>query len=102
MIMVLTGRRYNARQAFEMGLVDEVHPDAELRAAVAELAREIAQHRLAALVLIKAGLRMAQEVGLRQGLVYERELSAIAYQLPAKEEAVQAFFQQRKPDLPNL
>ena len=102
MIIALTGRRYNARQAFEMGLVDEVHADAEVRTAVAELAREIVEHRLAALVLIKAGLRMAQEVGLRQGLVYERELSAIAYQLPDKEEAVQAFFQQRKPELPNV
>lgn len=102
MIMALTGRSYDARRALEMGLVDEVYPDATVRGAVAELAGEIAGHRLAALVLIKAGLRMAQEVGLSQGLLYERELSAIAYQLPAKEEAVQAFFEDREPDLPNL
>ena len=102
MIMALTGRRYDARQALDMGLVDEVHPEGEVRDAVASLAGEMAEHRLAALVLIKAGLRMAQEVGLRQGLVYERELSAIAYQLPAKEEAVKAFFEHREPELPNL
>ena len=92
----------DAAAALRIGLVDEVHPDAEINDTVRALAAEIAQHRLAALVLIKAALRMAQEVGLRQGLVYERELSALAYQLPAKEEAVQAFFEHRDPELPNV
>lgn len=102
MLIALTGRRFDAAAALRMGLVEEVHPDAEVTEAVRALASEIAQHRLAALVLIKAGLRMAQEVGLRAGLTYERELSALAYQLPAKEEAVQAFFEHREPELPNV
>jgi enoyl-CoA hydratase/carnithine racemase len=98
MIMALTGRRLDAARALGIGLVDEVYPDADLEDAVRRLAVEIAPHRLAALVLIKAGLKMAQNVGLSAGLVYERELSAIAYQLPSKEEAVAAFFDKRDPE----
>lgn len=98
MIMALTGRRLDAATALRIGLVDEVHPDADLEDATRRLALEIAANRLTALVLIKAGLRMSQDLGLPAGLSYERELSAIAYQLQDKEEAVTAFFERRDPN----
>jgi enoyl-CoA hydratase len=97
MILVLTGRLVDAPTALRIGLVDEVHDDDELRAAAERLAGEIAKHRLAALVLAKAGLRMAQDAPLPVGLRYEQELSAIAYTLQGKEEAVAAFQERREP-----
>lgn len=97
MILVLTGQLVDAPTALRIGLVDEMHDDDELRAATARLAGEIAGHRLAALVLAKAGLRMAQNAPIPVGVQYERELSAIAYTLQGKEEAVAAFKERREP-----
>jgi len=96
-MMIFTGRQLDARSALEIGLVDAVHESARLREATAELAEEIARHRLPALILAKAGLRAAASTPLPVGLQYERELSAIAYSFEGKEEAVAAFLERRDP-----
>lgn len=98
MLMTLTGKRIQALQAQQYGLVEEVVSPDGAHEYVVGIAREIAQHRLATLVLIKSALRMSVQTDLQAGLHYERELSAIAYQLQGKEEAVEAFFSKRKPE----
>jgi len=56
-LMCLTGRRVKAEEALEWGLVDELVPLEELRAAAMRLAREIAENAPLALMATRATMR---------------------------------------------
>ena len=56
-LMCLTGRRVKAEEALEWGLVDELVPLEELRAAAMRLAREIAANAPLALMATRATMR---------------------------------------------
>ncbi|MGD0192424.1 MAG: enoyl-CoA hydratase/isomerase family protein [Rhizomicrobium sp.] len=56
-LMCLTGRRIKAEDALAWGLVDEIAPLAELRAAAMKLAHEIAENAPLALIATRATLR---------------------------------------------
>jgi enoyl-CoA hydratase/carnithine racemase len=56
-LMCLTGRRVKAEEALEWGLVDELVPMEELRAAAMRLAREIAENAPLALMATRATMR---------------------------------------------
>ncbi|MCO5090380.1 enoyl-CoA hydratase/isomerase family protein [Bosea sp. (in: a-proteobacteria)] len=91
MEMILTGRRMAAPEALASGLVNAVFADAEFEAGARTLAADIARHRLGALVLAKAALRMAERAGSDIGLLYEKELGALSYTLEGRAEALSAF-----------
>jgi len=91
MELIFTGRRVSAAEALAMRLVNAVHSDAAFDAAVAELASSIASHRVGALVLAKAALRMSERSGSDVGFAYEKELGALSYTLEGRQEALSAF-----------
>lgn len=99
MRLILTGESIDAQAAFELRLVEEIHPDDEVEQRTMELAERIASHRLRALILAKAALRMTEELPLRAGLDYERELSTITYFFEDRQEAFDAFREKRAPQL---
>ena len=94
--MILTGARWDARRALEVGLVSEVVP----RERLLDAARAMAERALAlgplALRLAKAALNAAAQVPLAAGLAYETALQAITYESKDKMEGTTAFLEKRK------
>lgn len=91
MELILSGRRMQADEALAMRLVNAVHPDDTFDAAVSALAASIAKHRLGALILAKAALRMSERTGSDIGFAYEKELGALSYTLEGRQESLSAF-----------
>lgn len=72
MYYMLTGRRIQATEAVEMGLVSLAVPGPELDSETRKLAEEIAQADPQALASMKAMIRYGCEMPLTDGLRYER------------------------------
>ncbi len=69
----MTSDPYNAAQALQMGLVDQVHAGNEFWPAVTRFAECIASHPLQALSASKRLLNSAENTDLRTGCLLERE-----------------------------
>lgn len=98
MQMILTGEIIDAQEALRLGLVNEVHPAAELEAKAMELAGKIAEKSPVALAMAKTAVKAAARTTLREGLDQEIDLFAICFSTEDKEEGVSAFLEKRKPD----
>ncbi len=98
MQMILTGEMIGAQEALRLGLVNEVHPPAELEARTMELADKIAEKSPVALAMAKAAVKAAARTTLREGLDQEIDLFALCFSSEDKEEGVRAFLEKRKPD----
>ncbi|MDP9227434.1 MAG: enoyl-CoA hydratase-related protein [Actinomycetota bacterium] len=98
MELVLTGRRFNAKEAQGMGLVNRVtHKRAWLEEAM-ELAQVVARRPPLAARLAKEAVLTAEETGLTAGVEAERRLFGVAMATEDRVEAMQAFLEKRKPD----
>jgi enoyl-CoA hydratase len=95
MRLVLTGEIVDAAEALRIGLVDLVHPAAELRTRTLELARGMATKSPVALQMAKSAVRAAAEMPLAAGLSYETELFATCFASDDKREGVAAFLEKR-------
>jgi len=97
MELVLTGRRIEAKEALELGLVNEV-VDAErwLEEAVA-LARTVAERPPIAARLAKQAVLAAEETTLAAGLENERRLYELAMATEDRVEGMRAFLEKREP-----
>lgn len=78
MELCLTGRTFDASEAFRLGLVNEVMSVSMLAQRTSELATEIAAKRLLPILAIKESIRAADELSLSAGLLIERRLSLMA------------------------
>jgi enoyl-CoA hydratase/carnithine racemase len=94
---VLTGRRFEAREAHELGLVNRVaEADGWLEEAM-ELAREVADRPPIATRLAKQAVLAAEETGLSAGLESERRLYELAMATEDRVEGMRAFLEKREP-----
>jgi len=91
MELILSGRRFDAAEAMQIRLINRVVEESTFDDTIATFARSISQHRLGALLLAKAALRMSEQAGADIGLMYEKELGALAYTLEGRAEALSAF-----------
>ena len=98
MELVLTGRRFNAREAHAMGLVNQVTGDREWLEKALELAQVIARRPPLAARLAKEAILTAEETGLTAGVEAERRLFGVAMATEDRVEAMQAFLEKRRPD----
>jgi enoyl-CoA hydratase/carnithine racemase len=98
MELVLTGRRFNAAEAMEMGLVNQVTGKDEWLEKAMELAQVIARRPPLAARLAKEAVLTAEETGLTAGVEAERRLFGVAMATEDRVEAMQAFLEKRKPD----
>lgn len=96
--LVLSGEIIDAVTAYEIGLLDEIVPAAELRQRTLEIAGSMADKSPVTLALAKRALRAALEMPLSAGLEQERDLFALAFATEDKEEGVRAFLEKRKPE----
>jgi enoyl-CoA hydratase/carnithine racemase len=95
---VLTGKRFNAKTACELGLVNQVAAnDAWLEDAM-ELAKEVAEKPPIASRLGKQAVIAAEETTLSAGLESERRLYELAMATEDRVEGMRAFLEKREPE----
>jgi enoyl-CoA hydratase/carnithine racemase len=98
MELVLTGRRFSAEEARQMGLVNEVTKKGVWLDRAMEVAAVIARRPPLAARLAKQAILAAEETGLTAGVEAERRLFGVAMATEDRVEAMQAFLEKRKPD----
>lgn len=97
MDMILTGRTIDATEALSMGLVSRVVPDHVLLETAAEVADTIAGYPKDIVMMARACVNEAEEVGLHSGVRFERQMYHALYGLPAQKEGMAAFLEKRPP-----
>jgi enoyl-CoA hydratase/carnithine racemase len=98
MELVLTGRRIDAAEAHELGIVTKLAPpDAWLDAAL-ELAQTVAERPPLAVRLGKQAVLAAEETAMSAGLDHERRLYELAMATEDRVEGMNAFVEKRKPE----
>ena len=96
--MILTGRRFSAREALDMGLINRVLPSDQLEAGLESLLEELLGKSGAVLRLTLKGLRELSLEGFSDALrrseeLYREEL----LRTHDVEEGIRAFVEKRKP-----
>jgi len=91
-----TGDMIDAQTALAIGLVTRVVPHDLLMPNARELATRIAANSGPALRMAKRLLRQAQTARLDETLQLSAALQALAHHTPEHDQAVAAFFEQRK------
>jgi len=95
--MILTGARWDARRALEVGLVSEVVPLEGLIAAARAVAERVLALGPLALRLAKLALNASSQMPLPAGLLYESTAQAVSFESRDKMEGTAAFLEKRKP-----
>lgn len=94
---ILTGELFGAREAFDMGLVSEVVPDAEVEPRALELAQKIAELPPLAVELAKEAVLAGMEAPLTTALALEAKSVQILFSSRDQKEGMRAFIEKRKP-----
>ena len=95
--LFLTGQELTSKDAERMGLVAKVVPSNELMPTTREIAGKLAKGPTMAIDLTKRALNKSVDSSLESVLEYESYLQEIAGTTSDHIEAVQAFFEKRKP-----
>ncbi len=95
--MILTGARWDAIRALEVGLVSRVVPLPELMVAARALADQVLALGPLAVKLAKAALNASSQMTLSAGLAFESTAQAITFESDDKMEGTTAFLEKRKP-----
>ena len=96
--LAFTGEFFGAEAAAEMGLVNEVHPDDELDAAVADLLDTLRKRPTKTIGLAKRAIHENLGRGWREAMDYENLVQSQAYATPEHAEGVSAFLEGRDPE----
>ena len=98
MEMILTGKRIGAEEAKALGLVSRVVPKEAFLEEAKKVANEIASRSPVAVRLAKMAVNKAFEMGLSQGLDFEREVFYLLFASEDKTEGMKAFLEKRRPE----
>ena len=98
MEMILTGKRIGAEEAKTLGLVSRVVPKEAFLEEAKKVATEIASRSPVAVRLAKMAVNKAFEMGLSQGLDFEREVFYLLFASEDKTEGMKAFLEKRRPE----
>ncbi|MBI4192526.1 MAG: enoyl-CoA hydratase/isomerase family protein [Betaproteobacteria bacterium] len=96
MKICLTGDSFSAREAFEMGLVSELAPDAEVEKRAVEMAQQIAALPPLAVQQIKEVMLAGLDASLDAALRLETKASEVLFSSRDQKEGMQAFIEKRK------
>ena len=97
MEMILTGRTFTAREAYERGLVSEIVAREETLPAALALASEVASLPPLAVRAAKEAVNRAYELSLEAGLEFERRNFFMLFASADQKEGMAAFVEKRKP-----
>jgi enoyl-CoA hydratase/carnithine racemase len=95
---VLTGKRFDAKTAQELGLVNAVVAGDSWLDAAMDLAHTVAEQPPVAARLAKQAVIAAEETALSAGLENERRLYELAMATEDRVEGMQAFLEKREPE----
>jgi len=98
MELVLTGRRFDAAEAAQLGIVNVVTGKRDWLHQALELARRVASRPPIAARLAKQAVLAAEETSLAAGLEHERRLYELAMATEDRVEGMRAFLEKRRPD----
>jgi E-phenylitaconyl-CoA hydratase len=97
MLMLLTGDRISAQEAYRNGLVSKVVPAAELMPTAYEIARKIAANAPLAVRAVKRLVKRGMDLPLSHAAELERFAFGLLYQSEDRIEGRKAFAEKRKP-----
>jgi enoyl-CoA hydratase/carnithine racemase len=95
--LILTGRRIDAPEALRLGLVEQVVPHDQLKAAVEALAQTIVSRAPLAVKYAKEAIVRGRELSLSEGLKVEAELYTLLRTTEDRMEGARAFQEKRPP-----
>ena len=94
---VLTGDLFGAKEAFDMNLVSEVVPDAEVEKRAVAMAAQIAELPPLAIQLAKEAVIRGMDSALESGLTLEARTLQMLFASQDQKEGMTAFIEKRKP-----
>ncbi|MEM7127065.1 MAG: enoyl-CoA hydratase-related protein [Chloroflexota bacterium] len=97
MDMILTGRMMDAEEAERAGLVARVIPADQLLAETMETAQTIAGYGKTALMVARDAVNQAEEMGLSEGVLFERRTYHALWATEDAQEGMAAFLEKREP-----
>lgn len=95
--MILTGDMIDAQEAWRIGLVNKVVPQAELMNSARSLATKLASKSQMALKLCKEVVTNGLEMDLQRACSYEADLFALSFATADQQEGMTAFLEKRAP-----
>jgi len=98
MHFILTGDLISAQEALNHGLVAKIFPAQTLLQETFEVAKKIAEKAPIAVLLAKESVNKAFEMGLKDGLEYERRNFYLTFSSADQKEGMKAFLEKREPD----
>ena len=99
--IILTGDMIPADEAFRIGLVNKVFPQAELLNKTLEMAAKIVSKGQQAIRLALKAVKATDNISLSEGLNFEASLFALACGTEDFKEGTAAFLEKRKPQFKN-
>jgi enoyl-CoA hydratase/carnithine racemase len=100
--LILLGLPFDARRAFELGLVTQVVPDQDLLRVATETARKLTHKPAAALQASKRLLKRSFHEQIRAAMKAENEAFSAQVRSEEAKEALTAFLEKRPPDFTAL
>lgn len=98
MEMVLTGNTFSAEEALQWGLVSKVVEADKLVDEAVKTAAKISRYSPLAVKAAKEAVNAGYEMGLANGLTYERRLFHGTFATQDQKEGMTAFIEKRKPN----
>jgi enoyl-CoA hydratase len=101
MDLILTGRMMDAAEAEKSGLVARVVPVANLMEEAMKVADNIANMSLPSVLAGKEAVNRALEIGLSEGVIFERRIFHSLFATEDQKEGMKAFVEKRAPKWKN-
>jgi enoyl-CoA hydratase len=95
--MILTGEWINAQEAWRIGLINKVLPQAQVLSEATILARDMAAKSPIALRYVREAIQKGMDMTLEQGLRLEADLYFLTHTTTDRTEGIRAFQEKRKP-----
>lgn len=95
--LLMACEEIDAQEALQMGLVEVVVPKEELMPRAMKMAKRIAGMPPAAVSFAKKGVNVANESSVAASLLFEQAQSTFCCGTEDQNEAIDAFFEKRKP-----
>lgn len=95
---ILSGRMIGAEEAERSGLVARIFPSDELLDKTIEIAEQIASYSKTAVMVAREAVDRAMELGLREGILFERRMFHALFNTKDQKEGMNAFVEKRSPN----
>lgn len=95
--LILTGDPIGAKDALELGLVDEIVPDGSVLKAAEDLARRIISNAPIAVELAKDAIMIGRDLPIEHAVQYSQKNCVACFSTEDMKEGTSAFLEKRKP-----